>query len=133
MLKSSFVSFHKNWDKNKLPDPAESKFHGRWSQYAKQILEKRRHLSLIANITQTQIKRLEAAGIFTIDEVANIKLRSIPKISEDILEKIKSQAEMQIYLKIKTSLVIKFYLTIQKEILVFLYFLHILILTYFLT
>lgn len=96
MLKSSFLSFHKSWDKNKIPDPAESKFHGRWSQYAKQILEKRRHLSLIANITQTQIKRLEAAGIFTIDGVANIKLRSIPKISDDILEKIKSQAEMQI-------------------------------------
>ena len=69
-LKSSFIRFHENWNVSQLPDPAESKTHGRWSEYAKKILEERRHLSLIANITQSQIKRLENAGINTINPIA---------------------------------------------------------------
>ena len=68
-LKSSFILFNENWEPNNQPDPADTKSHGRWSVYAKKILEDRRHLSLIANITQSQIKRLENAGIKTIDDV----------------------------------------------------------------
>ena len=95
LIKSSFVSYHNSWNASEIPDPAQSKTHGRWSQYAKKILEDRRHLSLIANITQSQIKRLESAGIFTIDDAANMSPISIPKLSEEISERIKIQAEMQ--------------------------------------
>jgi len=70
-LKSTFISFHNNWKIDNQPDPAESTSHGRWSQYAKNILAERRHLSLIANITKTQIKRLETFGINTIDDIAS--------------------------------------------------------------
>ena len=96
LAKLSFISFHKSWEVNKLPDPAETKTHGRWTQYAKTILEKSRHLSLIANITQSQIKRLEKAGVNTIDEAANLSSQSIPRLSKDITDRIKNQAELQI-------------------------------------
>ena len=96
LLKSSFISFHKNWKTSNQPDPADSKSHGRWSQYAKKNLEERRHLSLIANITRTQIKRLEVAGINTIDETASLSVQSVPKLSKDILDRLKAQAELQI-------------------------------------
>ncbi len=96
ILKSSFIRFHENWNVSQLPDPAESKTHGRWSEYAKKILEERRHLSLIANITQSQIKRLENAGINTIDDAANMSAQTIPKLGEDISERIKIQAALQI-------------------------------------
>ena len=96
LLKSSFLSFHVKWEKDNQPDPAESTTHGRWSQHAKKLLEERRHLSLIANITRTQIKRLESVGINTIDDIANSTLISIPKLSHDIFERLKAQAEMQI-------------------------------------
>ena len=88
--------FNENWLPNNQPDPADTKTHGRWSEYAKKILEDRRHLSLIANITQSQIKRLENAGINTIDDAANLLPRSIPKLSEDISERLKNQAKLQI-------------------------------------
>ena len=96
ILKSSFISFHVNWKIDKQPDPAESIFHGRWSQHAKTLLEERRHLSLIANITRTQIKRLESFGINTIDDIVTSSLTSIPKLSHDIFERLKDQADMQI-------------------------------------
>ena len=95
-LKSTFISFHNNWKIDNQPDPAESTSHGRWSQYAKNILAERRHLSLIANITKTQIKRLETVGINTIDDIANTSLKVVPKLNREIFERLKSQAELQI-------------------------------------
>ena len=96
LLKYSFISFHQNWNISQIPDPSDSKTHGRWSEYAKKILEESRHLSLIANITQSQIKRLQKAGINTIDEAANMSIQTIPKLSEDISERIKTQAALQV-------------------------------------
>ena len=96
LLKSSFILFHINWKIDNHPDPAESKTHGRWSQLAKNKLEERRHLSLIANITRTQIKRLENIGINTIDDIVNSSLKLVPKLSQDVLERLKAQAEIQI-------------------------------------
>ena len=100
-LKSSFILFHKKWIPDEQPDPADTKTHGRWSEYAKKILRDRRHLSLIANITQSQIKRLEYAGINTIDDASKLSPQSIPKLSEDISERLKNQAEIQISSELK--------------------------------
>ena len=95
-LKNTFLSFQNNWKVSNQPDPAESKSYGRWSQYAKNILKERRHLSLIANITKTQIKQLEFFDIKTIDDLVNSSLKFIPKINGEIFGRLKSQAEIQI-------------------------------------
>ena len=95
-LKSTFMSFHIKWKIDLQPDPAESTTHGRWSKFALSILVERRHLSLIANITKTQIKRLETVGITTIDDIANTSLKNVPKLNHEIFERLKSQAELQI-------------------------------------
>ena len=42
-LKSSFILFNENWLPNNQPNPADTRTHGRWSEYAKKILENRRH------------------------------------------------------------------------------------------
>jgi len=96
VFKGSFLKFHKDWGPDKLPDPADSSSHGRWSQYAGRLLEERRHLSLVANITRTQIKRLEAADVSTIDELSTTKLKSVSKLNSDIFDRLKAQAEIQI-------------------------------------
>ena len=80
---------------NNQPDPADTK-HMAGGQSMQRKSLKIRHLSLIANITQSQIKRLENAGINTIDDAANLLPRSIPKLSEDISERLKNQAKIQI-------------------------------------
>ena len=95
-LKSAFLEYQGNWSADVEPDPAESKSFGRWSRYAGDILSKRRHLSLVANVTRTQIKRMESAGICTIDELAETDLERIPKLSLDIFERLKAQAQLQI-------------------------------------
>lgn len=95
-LKSSFLEFHETWTTDRLPDPAESRAHGRWSEYATSLLDERRHLSKVANITRTQISRLEAAGIETIDDLAATKLTHIAKLNSDILARHKVQASLQI-------------------------------------
>ena len=96
LLKGYFISFHENWKKVDQPNPAESKTHGRWSQYAQNIFQETRHLSLIANITRTQIKRLESSGVYTIDDMSNSTMTSVKKINQDVLERLKGQAQIQI-------------------------------------
>ena len=44
-LKSNFIFFQDHWKLDIEPDPVETRNYGRWSQYAKNILLKRRHLS----------------------------------------------------------------------------------------
>lgn len=95
-LKAAFLDYQANWTADEEPDPAESVSFGRWSKYAEEILSKRRHLSLVANITRTQIKRLESAGIKNIDALAITQLKAIPKLSGDIFERLKAQAQIQI-------------------------------------
>ena len=95
-LKLNFINFHNNWTIDCTPDPFESSSHGRWSEYAQKILEKKRHLSLIANITKSQIKRLENIDIKTIDGLVSSIRKSVPKLNRDIFERLKSQAKLQI-------------------------------------
>ena len=131
-LKSSFILFNENWLPNNQPNPADTRTHGRWSEYAKKILENRRHLSLIANITQSQIKRLENAGINTIDDAANLLPRSIPKLSEDISERLKIRRKYKFLLKRKKDQITLYYHMKTNVHWVFLYCLHIQTLIYFL-
>ena len=95
-LKSSFLDFQKGWSADRPPDFADSPFFGRWSKYAKELLAERRHLSLVANISRTQIKRLENAGIATIDDLAQTRLGAVPKINQDIFKRLRDQAKIQI-------------------------------------
>ena len=94
-LKSSFLGFQAGWSVDELPDPAESPSFDRWSEYAEKILAERRHLSLVANITRTQIKRLENAGIATIDDLAKTDLKTVQKINRDVFQRLKDQAKIQ--------------------------------------
>jgi len=95
-LKSAFLDYQENWSIDREPDPTKSASFGRWSNYAGEILSKRRHLSLVANITRSQIKRLEGAGITTIDNIAETELANIPKLNRHIFERLKAQAQIQI-------------------------------------
>ena len=95
-LKSSFLDFQEGWSAERPPDFSDSPFFGRWSKYAEKLLAERRHLSLVANISRTQIKRLEDAGITTIDGLAKTRLKIVPKINQDIFKRLKDQAKIQI-------------------------------------
>ncbi|MEK6795931.1 MAG: TM0106 family RecB-like putative nuclease [Spirochaetota bacterium] len=55
------------------------------------------HLSLTANITRLQTSRLEAAGIRTMKQLADIPAdRKVDKMAPETLEKLRSQAALQV-------------------------------------
>ena len=94
-LKSTFISFHNYYNINNQPDPAESKSTVVGHDMQK-LLEERRDLSLIANITKTQIKRLQSVDILTIDDLVKSNLTIVQQLNHEIFVRLKTQLEMQV-------------------------------------
>lgn len=94
-LKKSFIEFHENSD-DAMPDAALSKSHGNWSELAKQQLEERDHLSQVANLSRGQVKKIEAAGITTMQQLADFKGKAISGMPAEIFQRAKAQSAMQI-------------------------------------
>jgi uncharacterized protein len=94
-LKNSFLSAHNNFNPKDRPDPADSKSWGRWTKYVETFLLEADHLSQIANITRSQIKKLNKSGIKTTQELINSENIRIPSINLNVLTKLKAQAKIQ--------------------------------------
>ena len=94
-LKSSFLAFHSSPPQG-LPGPNVSKSYGRWSDLAHSQLVELDHLSLVANVSRSQVKNLEKAGIATMQALADSELTSIPNMSGDVFARAKAQAKLQI-------------------------------------
>ena len=94
-LKNSFLNFHTS-PSQVMPDPTISNDHGRWSELAKKQLIELDHLSLVANISRSQIKNLEKAGITTMQSLADSELRNVPKMNMDVFNRAKQQAKLQV-------------------------------------
>lgn len=77
-----------------VPDPRAD--HRQWTSHAEAWLLNRDHLVQIAGINISQIRKLEAAGINTLEKLAGSTLSRVPKMSEEIFAKIRSQAQIQV-------------------------------------
>lgn len=95
-LKEQFLASQNSFDITSMIDPADSKSYGHWSSYAEQTLAERDHLSLIANISRSQIKKLNYAGITTCTELAQFKEDRVSGVNQMILDRLKSQAIIQL-------------------------------------
>ncbi len=95
-LKTAFFQFHNQFDPEQQPDPADSKSWGRWQGYAEQLLQERDHLSRVATITRSQVKKLEAAGIATMQGLASGAQVQVPGINTAVFTRLKAQASIQI-------------------------------------
>ncbi|WP_198266735.1 TM0106 family RecB-like putative nuclease, partial [sulfur-oxidizing endosymbiont of Gigantopelta aegis] len=95
-IQYQFLKFHQDFDLNQMEDPANSREYGQWSDYAHHLLEERDHLSLVANITRAQIKKLEQKGIKTCNDLMQCTLSTIPRIQDETFSRLKKQASMQI-------------------------------------
>ncbi len=94
-LKARFLGEQAEFDPNKMPDPADSKSHGCWSDFAATLLEERDHLSLIANITRSQVKKLNKAGIHSCQQLLDIEPSYIPGLNQQTLKTLRAQAGIQ--------------------------------------
>ncbi|NYT78022.1 TM0106 family RecB-like putative nuclease [Alcaligenaceae bacterium] len=95
-LKARFLAEQNAFDPTAMPDPADSKNHGRWSEYAAQLLQDKDHLSLVANITRSQVKKLNRAGISTCRQLIDAKAEHVRGVSSETMAKLKAQAAIQL-------------------------------------
>ncbi len=107
-LRDTFLEFQDAFDPAAQPDPALERSWARWETAAKQILEARDDLRLVARMTRSQIKRLRAAGIATMAELAcsspspdgrggqGARTGRVPRISDDVIARLRRQARLQI-------------------------------------
>ena len=94
-LKQSFLDDQGQFDADHMPDPADSKNLGSWSDFAEKILVERDHLSQVATITRGQIKKLNAAGIETMQQLVEVDQLSVSGIAPSIYERLRDQASIQ--------------------------------------
>lgn len=94
-LKESFLSFQKGFNTDQMPDPSRSKTFGRWESFARKHLDEVNHIALIANITRTQINRLAASGICTVEQLIAATPSQSENIQKDTFLKLQKQALLQ--------------------------------------
>lgn len=94
-VKKSFLEVHLNFDPSRMPDPADSNSFGSWDSYAKGLLKQADHLSLVATITRSQIKKLMLAGISTMEALAKTDIKRISGMNDAVFARLKAQAAIQ--------------------------------------
>ena len=97
LLKTRFLALQDGFtgDLRDCPEPLPRADHGRWNSFAKQHFLKADHLVQVAGITTGQMKKLWAAGIMTVGQLAQSAGAVIPKLDSAICEKIAAQARLQ--------------------------------------
>jgi len=94
-LKQAFLSTQKTFDAEQQLDPADSKSWGNWSDYAQQLLQGVDHLSQVATLTRSQIKKLHRANITTMQQLADSDLSRVADLSPTTFQRLKAQAAIQ--------------------------------------
>ena len=97
-LKAQFLEFQKEFtgDLTQRPDPAFCTDFGNWSEIAEQYLQESDSLSCVANIRKSQIKKLNATGLYTQKCLAETTEPSIKGMTPKIFERLKAQALIQL-------------------------------------
>lgn len=94
-LKRSFLKAQSQFDADHRPNPADSSAWGRWADFAKQQLKDVDHLSQVATLTRSQIKKLEQSGIDTQQALVDTRLEKIPGLSQGTFKRLQAQATIQ--------------------------------------
>jgi predicted RecB family nuclease len=95
-VKQAFLKQQETFDPNQRPAPIYGDDFKHWTSFAEAYLEEIDHLSRVANITRTQIRRLEDTGIRTLHSLATTQLSHVPKMDSSIFERLTQQARLQL-------------------------------------
>lgn len=77
------------------PEPLPRADHGRWTSQAEKFFTDTDHLVQVAGISVGQIKKLQGAGIATMEALAAASGKSVHKLPGESLEKLVAQARLQ--------------------------------------
>ena len=95
VLKQAFVASMQHFDPTTQPNPELGGDYGRWTAQATRILESTDHLSRVANISVSQIQKLNAVDITTLTSLAESTLTHVPRIDDIAFARLKGQAQLQ--------------------------------------
>lgn len=99
-MKNKFLEFQASFDPHKPPTPQSFEDFGKWEDEAEKILRQKDHLSFIAGINISQIKKLEQAGTLTLTALSTAT--NCPnELQRTTFEKLKKQALLQLSTKEK--------------------------------
>lgn len=90
-----FEDYIKHLNSDSYPKPCSHCKLCSWQDHCNKIWQEDSHLSLIVNINNAQIEKLEKAGIKKIEDLANFEGNRIPDLNPEILTRLKSQATLQ--------------------------------------
>lgn len=96
-IKRSFLAMQERYTGrlSDRPEPLPRADHHQWTSHAEEFFQQRDHLVRVASMTVGQIKKLNKAGITTMVQLAQATGRTIPRLSQDTLEKLVAQARLQ--------------------------------------
>ena len=94
-LKQAFLAYMQHFDPAVQPSPELGGDYGRWTAQATRILETADHLSRVADISVSQIQKLNTAGITTLTALAETTLTQVPRIDDAAFARLKEQAQLQ--------------------------------------
>ena len=93
--KQAFLTQQATFNSDKQPNPFECKDVGDWTSYVDVKRQEQDHLSKIANITRSQIKKLNDEGIFTCTALISQKQLYLAKLPVQITTRLQQQARLQ--------------------------------------
>ncbi|HHA2413688.1 TPA: TM0106 family RecB-like putative nuclease [Stenotrophomonas maltophilia] len=95
-LRNRFLEAQQRNTDATYPEPCAKCAQCPWADHCDQVWERDDHLSRVANIRQTQIKKLNAAGVNTLEALANLGDNAhVPKLAAETLGVLRHQARLQ--------------------------------------
>ncbi len=96
--KEEFLKFIRSSNQDLYPEPCNHCDLCEWKEYCAGKWKKDDHLSLVANITNSQREKLNKFGINTVKELAEIEEKTvIPNINKEVFSRLREQAILQNY------------------------------------
>jgi uncharacterized protein len=99
-LKESFLAMHSKdftgISMSERPEPMPRAEHRRWTSHAEEYFEKLDHLVQVAGMSTGNIKKLNAAGVTSVEQLAKLDVSDVSTIATDTLHKLIRQAQLQV-------------------------------------
>ena len=95
-LKAAFLAQMAGFSPDSPPGPEARANHGRWQSHAESKLLEMDHLSQVARIGTGQIRKLNAAGIATVAQLAKAKPTRLAGLTQPIADRLVEQARLQV-------------------------------------
>jgi uncharacterized protein len=94
-VKDAFREQQRTFNPQRRPEIPPLADLGRWSGFAEQQLIACDDLALVADIRVSQMRKLRAAGIDTVTQLASSQGARVPRLNDDTLAKLRRQAALQ--------------------------------------